>query len=491
MPPSAVPRALTCRVRAAAGGTLLLLALVPPGAASSPAPTPTPATVLPDTLEQRAAEEVSVPYTAFALSNGLEVVVHEDHRLPLAAVVVLYHTGSGREEPGKTGLAHLFEHVMFEGSASVPWGAFDVWLEQAGGSSNGGTNQDYTSYQDVVPSNALELALFLEADRLGTLLETLDQAKLDVQRDVVKNERRERYDNSPYGLALLLLQQSLWPAGHPYHWSTIGSMSDLSAASLDDVRAFFRRWYTPADATLVVAGDVNPDSVRGLVEKHFGGIPGAPQPPPFHAPPARLDGERRLVLEDDVQLPRLYADWISPAFYAPGDAALDVLAILLAGGKSSRLYRRLVYDLQVAQDVAAYQSSGKVGSRFEIRVTARSGHGLDEVLRVVDEELERLRREPPDAREVVRAINLYEAGFLDGLESVLGQATALASNDFYANDPGYFGQSLAAHRAVEGADLQEAARRYLTERRVLLSVVPKGKPQLAAAGSAAAQEENP
>jgi zinc protease len=466
------------------------LALFPPVAVPGSTPSLAGGDLPPDTLQQSSAG-FSVPYTAFKLPNGLEVVIHEDHRVPIAAVVVMYHTGSGREEPGKTGLAHLFEHVMFEGSANVPRGAFDLWLEQAGGSNNGGTNQDYTSYEDVVPSNALELALFLEADRLGTLLETLDQGKLDVQRDVVKNERRERYDNAPYGLSVLLIQQALWPADHPYHRSTIGSMSDLSAASLEDVRAFFRRWYIPADATLVVAGDVDPDSVRALVEKHFGGIPGGPEPPPFYAPPARLEAERRLLLEDDVQLPRLYADWISPAFFAPGYATCDVLAILLAGGKSSRLYRRLVYELQVAQDVAAYQSSGKVGSRFEIRVTARSGHGLDEVLGIVDEELERLRREPPDAREVERAVNLHEAGFLDGLESALGRASALAANDLYADDPGYSSQSLAAHRAVTGADLQEAARRILSDRRVLLSIVPRGKPDLAARGSEPAREENP
>jgi zinc protease len=442
-------------------------------------------------LDQPAGSEVSIPYTSYELPNGLQVVIHEDHRLPIAAVVVLYHTGSGREEPGKTGLAHLFEHVMFEGSANVPRGAYDVWLEQAGGSNNGGTNQDYTSYQDVVPSNALELALFLEADRLGTLLETLDQGKLDVQRDVVKNERRERYDNAPYGLALLLIQQALWPADHPYRRPTIGSMSDLSAASLYDVRAFFRRWYTPADATLVVAGDVQPDSVRALVAKHFGDIPGGPEPPPFYAPPARVDAEKRLMLQDDVQLPRLYADWISPAFFAPGDATCDVLAVLLAGGKSSRLYRRLVYELQAAQDVTAYQSSGKVGSRFEIRVTARAGHGLDEILGIVDEELDRLRREPPDPREVERAVNLFESGFLDGLESMLGRASGLAGNDFYAGDPGYFSQALASHRAVTAADLQEAARRILTDRRVLLSIVPRGKPELAAKGSMPAAEENP
>jgi zinc protease len=436
-------------------------------------------------------DEVAVPYTSFILANGLTVVVHEDRRVPLAAVLVLYHVGSGREEPGKTGFAHLFEHVMFEGSARVPEGAFDVWLEQAGGNNNGFTGRDYTGYYEVVPTNALELALFLEADRMASLLETMDQRKLDVQRDVVKNERRQNYDNQPYGLAPILLAQASFPPGHPYHWTGIGSMSDLSAASLEDVRAFFRRWYVPSNATLVVAGDVDPGEVRRLVEKHFGGIARGAEPPPFHAPPARLEEEVLLVLQDDVQLPRLHLSWITPAYFAPGDAALDLLAGLLAGGKSSRLYRRLVYKLELAQDVAAFQSSGKVASTFEIQVTARSGHGLEEVLRVIDEELEQLRGAPPALREVRRALHLYEAAFYDDLEPAIGRALQLAAYDYYTENPGFFQETLAAHRAVSAADLQEAARRYLSGGRVLLSVVPAGKTALALPGSSVAREENP
>ena len=436
-------------------------------------------------------EELSVPYSSFTLENGLTVVVHEDHRIPLAAVNVLYHVGSGREEPGRTGFAHLFEHVMFEGSARVPEGAFDVWLEQAGGNNNGFTNQDFTDYFEVIPANALELALFLEADRLATMLETVDQRKLDVQREVVKNERRERVDNQPYGLADILLAQTLFPAGHPYHWETIGSMSDLSAASLEDVQAFFRRYYVPANATLVVAGDVKVDEVKRLVQEHFGGIAAGADPPSQAPMPGRLAKELRLIQEDDVQLPRLYFAWPSPAYFAPGDAALDLIAVLLAQGKSSRLYRRLVYEMQIAQDVTAFQGSRRLASAFEIRVTARSGHDLEEILRVVDEELELLRLEPPAAREVHRALHLYEASFYENLEPALGRAIALAAYDFYTENPGYFEETLAAHRAVGPSDLQEAARRYLTGNRVLLSIVPSGQPRLGLTGSTPAREENP
>jgi zinc protease len=435
------------------------------------------------------ARELAVPYTSFRLANGLHVVIHEDHRVPMAAVAVVYHVGSGREDAGKTGFAHLFEHVMFEGSANVPEGAFDVWLEEAGGDNSGFTNNDYTGYYEVVPRNALELALFLEADRMATLLATMDQRKLDVQRDVVKNERRERYDNQPYGLARILIAQALYPPGHPYHWPTIGSMRDLSAASLLDVQGFFRRYYVPANATLVVAGDVGVDEVEALVRKHFDSIPNASGPPPFHAPPARLERETRLVQEDDVQLPRLYMAWISPPYFAPGDAALDLLAILLAEGKSSRLYKRLVYELQMAQDVRALQSSGKLASSFTIEVTARSGRDLDQILRVIDEEIEHLRREPPTERETRRCIHLYEASFYDQLEPALGRALAFASYDFYTANPGYFDETLAAHRAVDSADLQQVTRQYLNDRRVLLSIVPNGQAPLALERSTVAREE--
>ena len=310
--------------------------------------------------------KLTVPYTRFVLKNGLNVIVHEDHSIPRVSVNVWYHVGSGREKPGRTGFAHLFEHIMFEGSANVPEGKFDEWLEAAGGDNNGCTNTDRTNYYENLPGSALELALFLESDRMGYLLKAMSPEKVDGQRDVVKNERRQRYENQPYGMAWVVIPENLYPAGHPYSWSTIGSMTDLSAASYDDVVQFFRTYYLPNNASLVIAGDIDPVKTKSLVEKWFDEIPMGNPVPPIDPPATFLNSEKRLVMQDRVQLPRLYIAWLTPAILTPGDAEMDVLANILAGGKNSRLYKRLVYDLQVAQDVSAFQLSSGLASSFWI-----------------------------------------------------------------------------------------------------------------------------
>jgi zinc protease len=434
---------------------------------------------------QEAAPRLAVPYTLFTLPNGLTVILHEDHRVPIVAVNVWYHVGSAREKPGRTGFAHLFEHLMFEGSKHVREGEFDTLLEAAGGDNNGSTSADRTNYWITVPSNALDLALFLESDRMGYLLDVVSPALVDGQRDVVKNERRQSYENQPYGMAAIRLGELLWPADHPYHWPTIGYMEDLSAASHADVVEFFQRYYAPANASLVIAGDIDPARTRAAVEHWFQDVPARERVPPLAAPPIRLAGVVRETLEDRVLLPRLYLAWPTPPQFAPGDAELDLVAQVLAGGKNSRLYKRLVYDLQIAQSVSAVQASAALASSFRIVVTAKPRPGdppeppqtlVDRVQAIVDEELERLRREPPSARELVRAVNQIEAAFYDRIERVGGfggKADLLNAYFFATGNPDYFNEDLARYRAIAPEDLQAAVRAHLpAERRVELVVLP-------------------
>ena len=430
--------------------------------------------------------DVHIPYTQFTLENGLNVLVHRDSSIPVASVNVWYHVGSMNERPGRTGFAHLFEHIMFEGSENVPEGDFDKLLEAAGGANNGSTTPDRTNYWQNVPTNALELALWLEADRMGWLLEAMDQRKLDLQREVVKNERRQSYENRPYGLAFETLGHALYPPDHPYHWSTIGSMEDLSAATLDDVREFFRTYYAPNNASLSVAGDVDPRFVRRLVERYFGEIPSGPPVPAVEAPGAVLEEDSYLVLEDDVQLPRLYMAWHSPAAYEADDAGSQVLASILTDGKSSRLHRRLVYDEQLAQDVDGFQSGGKLGGAFYLVATAKPGVGLPVLERAIREELGRLANRGVTDEELERALNPIEADFVRGLERVGsfgGKADMLNEYFFYTGDPGFVRRDLARFHAASPEDVADAARRHLIDARgIVLSVVPRGEASLAATG---------
>jgi zinc protease len=453
-----------------------VLALCPTRA---PAQAAAPARPAPSRLE--------IPYTLFTLDNGLTVIVHEDHSVPLVSINVWYHAGSGREKPGRTGFAHLFEHLMFEGSAHVKEGEFDTLLEAAGGNNNGSTNSDRTNYWIDVPSNAVELALFLESDRMATLLDVMSPARVDGQRDVVKNERRQSYENEPYGMAEIVLGELLYPKGHPYHWPTIGYMEDLTAASYEDVVEFFRKYYAPNNASLVIAGDIETKQARALAEKWFGDIKRRDPVLPLDTPPAVLSETSVRTLTDRVQLPRLYLSWLTPAQYRPGDGALDLIGQILAGGKNARLYKRLVYDMQIAQDVTAFQASAALSSTFQIIVTARLDRkegkavtpqaAIAEVQRVVDEELERLRREPPADRELERAVNQAEASFYNAIEAVGGfggKADRLNAYYFATGDPDYFNEDLARYRALSRSDIQAAAIKYLPRQpRVELTVLPE------------------
>ncbi len=433
--------------------------------------------------------QIVQPYKQFTLDNGLNVILHRDASTPLISTNLWYHVGSAYEKPGRTGFAHLFEHLMFEGSKHVPEGKIDEWFEAVGGSPNGSTSNDRTNYMQTFARNGLELALFIESDRMGYLLDAMTPAKVDGQRDVVKNERRQSYENRPYGLAWQTIGENLYPPDFPYHWPVIGSMEDLSAATYEDVVDFFKTYYTPNNASLVIAGDIDPDSTQALVEKWFAEIPAGPKVDPLYAPTPSLDAEKRLVMEDRVQLPRLYVAWITPPAFEPGNPAADVAAEIFAGGKNARLYERLVYDLQIAQDVFAFQNSKKLASEFFIVATARSGHTLEELRAVIDEEIARLATEAPSEREMSRVINRNETAFLERLELLGQKADQFNAYFYYTRNPDYFNEDLSRLKALSPSDVSAFVRAYLRpDRRVVLSVVPEGGAALAVPESRPAAE---
>jgi zinc protease len=421
--------------------------------------------------------KIELPYTQFTLPNGLRVILHEDHSVPMVTVNMWYHVGSARERTGRTGFAHLFEHLMFMGSGHVKPGEFDEWLEAAGGDNNGSTENDRTNYWINIPANSLELALFLESDRMGYLLDSMTPKTVDAQRDVVKNERRQSVENRPYGTAEVVLGELLYPEGHPYHWPVIGYMDDLTAASYDDVVAFFKKYYAPSNASLVVAGDLDSAAARRLVEKWFGDVKAAPPPEPMTIPGVALTAVQKKTITDRVQLPRLFLAWLTPRHFEPGDAALDMVADILAGGKNSRLYKRLVYDLQIAQDVSAFQASQALSSAFQVVATPRPGHTVAELQKVIDEEIRRLQQEPPTAHELERSVNQIESSFFNRMERVGGfGGKADQLNGYYTATgiPDYFNEDVARYRALSLSDISAAAAQFLPlDRRVELIVEPE------------------
>jgi zinc protease len=429
-------------------------------------------------------QTATLSYTKRTLFNGLDVIVHEDHHVPIVAVNIWYHVGSKNEAPGRTGFAHLFEHLMFEGSAHHNAGFFPP-IQRAGGVLNGSTNTDRTNYWEVMPTSAIDLALWMESDRMGYLLPALTAERFETQRNVVLNERRQNYENRPYGLAFMAITASLFPDHHPYHWMTIGSAEDLRAMRLEDVQAFFRTYYHPANASLTLAGDIDTDRAFQLAEKYFGDLPPGPRPGSVEAT-AELTSETRLLLEDRVEMPRLYIAWLSPAMYAAGDAEMDLLGDLLANGKTSRLYRELVYGRRVALDVSAYQSSRELAGFFLLVATAAPGRSLAEIQAVIDVELQALAESGPTESEMERARAQIEAHFVYRLQTVGGfggKSDQLNAYNVLRGDPGFFTSDLARYRDATATTVQAAARRFLHfDRRVLLSVVPRGHHHLALPG---------
>jgi zinc protease len=422
------------------------------------------------------------------LDNGLDVIVHEDHHAPLVAVNVWYHVGSKDERPGRTGFAHLFEHLMFEGSAHQPRGYFEP-LQEVGGSLNGSTSGDRTNYWEVVPTSAKSLALWMESDRMGWLLPAVTEARMNVQRDVVLNERRQNYENRPYGLAQFIVSAALYPAHHPYHWPTIGDPDDLRAATLDDVHAFFRQHYHPANASLTVAGDVETAAILSEVRDLFGSIPAGPAVPRVEAPGPNME-PARIVHEDHVELARLYLAWPSPALFASGDAELDLVADILANGRSSRLYRRLIHDRRVAVELAAHQASRELAGMFQIVATAAPGHTLADIAGAIDDEVRRFADEGPTSEELDRGRVRAEAAFVHRLETLGGfggRADQLNAYNIYLGQPDAFDRDLRRYLDAGSDDLAAACRRAMAmPPRVALSVVPAGRTDLAVPDSAPA-----
>jgi zinc protease len=429
---------------------------------------------------------MNIPFVKHTLSNGLDVLLHEDHACPIVAVNLWYHVGSKNEQPGRTGFAHLFEHLMFEGSEHHDSGYFQP-LQGAGASLNGSTNADRTNYWEVVPASALELALWMESDRMGFLLPALTEAKFANQRDVVLNERRQNYENRPYGLAPMAMLSALFPPTHPYHWTTIGEVADLHAARLDDVREFFSTYYHPANASLAVAGDVDPVHALELARAYFESLPPGPSVNPVRPDTPALPPDGRFILEDRVELPRLYMAWLSAPMFVEGDADLDLATDILANGKTSRLYRRLVYEERAATDVSAAQNSREVAGFVQVVASAAPGHALPELQRAIVDEIRRLAVEGPSEEEIARARVQAEAQFIFRLQTVGGfggKSDQLNAYNTFVGDPGYFPMDLERYRRVTTRSVQDSVARYLDhDRRVTLCIVPRGRSDLAVADS--------
>ena len=418
---------------------------------------------------------VTIAFEQHRLSNGMDVILHEDHTIPIVAVNVWYHVGSKNEEMGRTGFAHLFEHVMFEGTKHHNRSHFEP-LQKAGANLNGSTTTDRTNYWEDVPSNYLELALWLEADRMGFLLDGLDQQKFDVQRDVVKNERRQSYENRPYGMAHQHLQSALFPLPHPYHWMTIGSQEDLDAASLEDVKEFFQRFYGPTNASLAIAGDFHPGQALELVNRYFGDLPPGDSVPRVGRQDSLLSGRVDIEIRDKVTLPRLYIAWPAPPEGHPDDAPLELYQAVMSDGLSSRLHRSLVYEKQIAQHAFVRYVPSEIAGQLLVQVTAAEGHCLDEIETAVEAELENIHRNPPTDEEIARSKNRIEATHFRQLARIGGfggRADQLNHFNVFESDAGLINTSLDRCLAVERDDILRVAGTYVSNNRVSLRVLPE------------------
>ena len=412
--------------------------------------------------------------TVHTLDNGLRVVLHPDRRLPLAAVNLWYHVGSKNERPGLTGFAHLFEHMLFQGSEHVSGTDHFRYLQQVGGVANGSTWYDRTNYYETLPAHQLDLGLWLESDRMGFFLPALTSEKLETQRSVVMNERRQRVDNQPYGLASERIHELLYPPDHPYHWPVIGYMEDIAAASLDDVREFFVTHYAPSNAVLTLAGSFDPDDALARAERWFGGLPRGPVPPPVAPPDPDFGGERRERLTDDVQLSRVYLAFQAPPYGEPGWYAADLLARVLTSGKSSLLHEDLVYRRELARNVAAYVLPTELTAPFTVVATATPDRRPEELERSVAEHLERVAADGPREEDLERARNRVLSGLYEDLQTLDARADLLSQHATFFDDPRRAFDEAASYDAVSAEDVQRFARRHLVEGgRAVVTVVPR------------------
>jgi zinc protease len=426
---------------------------------------------------------VDLQFEKYRLKNGLEVILHQDRTLPLVAVNVWFHVGPANEPRGRSGFAHLFEHLMFEGSRHVGR-RMDQLLESVGATNaNGATSWDRTSYFETVPRQYLELALWMESDRMGFLSEAFTPDRFDVQRDVVKNERRQTYENAPYGPSDLALYHTLFPEHHRYHGAVIGSIADLDAATVADVAAFYDAYYAPSNATLAVAGDFERGAARSLIEKYFGSLRTRPRPPRARLTTPPLVAERRIVVDEPVELGRVTFGWITPPAFTPDDTALDLVSLVLAGGKATRLYRRLVVEEQIAVDVGASMDSAELGGIFTITATAASGKPPAELERAIDRVLGELGERGPDPAELERARRrllvetLQALQLLNGPGGASGRAGSLQLFNHYLGDPGFLDQYLERVARLSPADIGQAVRRLLSPgARAVVVTRPKRQP---------------
>ncbi len=425
-----------------------------------------------------AQSDPTLPNEKYVLENGLEVILHQDRRVPLVAVSVWYHVGSGDETPGKSGFAHLFEHMMFQGSVHTGEDVHFELLRKAGASTvNGSTNPDRTNYFEVVPSHQLETALWLESDRMGYMLPLLNDKSFANQRDVVRNERRQNYDNVPYGKERFSVNEALYPEGHPYRYLTIGRHEDLQNAATSDVRAFFSTWYVPANATIVIGGDFDTEEAKKLVRKWFGSFPKTAKPAHRDVPtPALTGGPKKTTVEDPfAKLRRLHWAWHSPASFEAGDAELDLLASTLGNAGTGRLYKILVHEKQLAQSVSAYQASSGISSSFHVVVDLKSDADQAEVERILDEEIAKVTKEPITDRELKRAVTQYESGYVWGLEALLSRVETLQLYNHHLAKPDAVTTDLDRYRQATAAGIRDVAAAWLgKEKRIEVTTIPGG-----------------
>jgi zinc protease len=418
---------------------------------------------------------LDIPYEKYKLPNGLEVILFQNNSLPSAAVNIWYKAGSANEIKGKTGLAHLFEHMMFQGSKNVPKEMHFRYIQEAGGTLNASTSFDRTNYFEKLPANDLELALWLESDRMGFFLDALDQVKLDNQKSVVLNERLERYDNQPYGLAWEKIISNLYPDGHPYSWATIGYYKDIESYTLEDVSSFFQQHYSPSNATIVVAGNFEINKTKSLLEKYFGEIKNNGTPTSINSKSSHLEDSKFITVEDKVNLERIYFAWHSQSSFSPDDAALDILSDLLTGSKNARLTRKLVYELEIAQDVNTMQFSGKYGGHFMIVATAKPGKSLDEIKKIIFDEISILTKEKISSRELKRSKNVIKSNFIYSLQNIDTIADMLNLYNFYLGEPNSFNFDLNRYNNVNENDISQVVNGYFQNNYVELRIVPERK----------------
>jgi len=416
---------------------------------------------------------LNIDYRKFTLQNGLDVILHQNKSLPLVAVNIWYKVGSANEKPGKTGFAHLFEHMMFQGSENVQKEMHFRYIQEAGGNLNGSTSLDRTNYFETVPSNYLEMALWLESDRMGFFLNSLTQEKLNNQKDVVANERRQHYDNQPYGLAWEILFSNLYPDNHPYHWPTIGWMKDIEAFQLADIQNFFKTYYAPNNASLVIAGDFEFDEATQLVKNYFEEIKPFPEIPKINKPDFILNSNKKIVHKDNVQLSRIYLAWKSDTFFGKDDAALDVLSDILSGSKNSRLYKLLVFDKQIAQDVSAFQYSAKLDGTFIIIATAKPNVELGILKNEIINEINNLILTGLTEKELQRSKTSIRSSFIYSLQNIEKMANTINSYNFHLNEPNSFSSDLQRYFEVTDIDITNVIEKYLKQNYVELQIIPK------------------